>query len=845
MTAKNTKKGSSLSSLRKKAGAKLRKQDESVQKLSAKNIRDLAHELGTHQIELEMQNEELRRAQEEIEASRSRYADLYDFAPVGYFTLDENGLIIEVNLTGAEMLGINRRFLLKKSFTAFIQRRADHDIFHIHRREVLGTQDRHTCEIVLRRKDDSSFSGQLISRPVEGKAGHTMTAVIDITQRKKAEEAMQRAYAEMEQRVEERTRELSKTNESLLNEIAERKRAEEALRESEEQFRTLAESIPNLAWWANGDGYITWYNRRWYEYTGTTPQQMEGWGWQSVHDPKVLPRVLDRWKASIATGEPFDMEFPLRGADGLFRPFLTRVLPLKGSTGQVLKWFGTNTDISAIKQVEEALRATSERYRSYIDVTGQLGWTTNADGEVVEDMPSWRKFTGQTYDELRGMGWSKALHPDDRAQVSHAWGKAVADRNKYEIEYRIRRHDGIYRYFMARGIPVFNEEGSIREWVGTCIDITERKQAEEALRESEEKYRTLFASVKEGFTLNRVLYDDKGKLYDLMVFEANPAAAKANSLKREDFLGKTWRELWPGAEEYWWDICNKVMLTGEDIRYENYAKVQDRWYEVHHFKAGNDLMGSIFSDISERKKAEESLKTAHTELERRAYELEAVNRELEAFSYTVSHDLKAPLRSIDGFARALLEDYADKLDATGRDYLVRVNAAALRMNQLIDAMLNMARLTRGELHEKTVDLSSLARVVARNLQKRDPERQVEFTIAQEVKAKGDQDMLMIVLQNLLDNSWKFTSKHPIAKIDFGVANRDGKTVYFVRDDGAGFDMQYAEELFMPFIRYHRESEFPGLGIGLAIAHRIIVRHGGKMWAESVPEKGTMIFFTLG
>ena len=142
------------------------------------------------------------------------------------------------------------------------------------------------------------------------------------------------------------------------------KQKEETLKESEEQFRTLADSIPNLAWWANADGYIIWYNRRWYEYTGTTPKQMEGWGWQSVHDQQRLPKVLERWKASIATGEPFDMEFPLRGADGVLRPFLTRVVPLKDSAGLVLRWFGTNTDISEQKQAEEALRQSEERYRN-------------------------------------------------------------------------------------------------------------------------------------------------------------------------------------------------------------------------------------------------------------------------------------------------------------------------------------------------------------------------------------------------------------------------------------------------------------------------------------------------
>jgi light-regulated signal transduction histidine kinase (bacteriophytochrome) len=206
--------------------------------------------------------------------------------------------------------------------------------------------------------------------------------------------------------------------------------------------------------------------------------------------------------------------------------------------------------------------------------------------------------------------------------------------------------------------------------------------------------------------------------------------------------------------------------------------------------------------------------------------------------------LKAPLRSIQGFSQALLEDYGGRLDQTGKDYLMRVHSASQRMTQLIDAMLNMARLTRGELHEYVVDLSSLAQIIAHELQKQNPERHVEFIIADNVKACCDQTMMQVMLHNLLDNAWKFTSNHETAKIEFGVVERDGKTVFFVKDDGAGFDMKYADKLFSPFKRFHSESEFPGIGIGLAIAHRIVMRHGGKIWAESAPNKGATFYFTL-
>lgn len=242
-------------------------------------------------------------------------------------------------------------------------------------------------------------------------------------------------------------------------------------------------------------------------------------------------------------------------------------------------------------------------------------------------------------------------------------------------------------------------------------------------------------------------------------------------------------------------------------------------------------------DITERKQVEE-------ERERLLKELERSNRALEIYSYTISHDLRAPLRSIEGFAQAILEDYTDKLDETGRDYLHRVISASKRMSQLIDALLTIARLARAEIKEDTVDLSSIAQVVAYELKKRQPERQVEFIIAEKVKVKGDINLLRMALENLLDNAWKFTGKNPSARIEFGVTLIDEKNVYFVRDDGAGFDMNFADKLFGPFRRLQREDDFPGIGIGLATVHKIIKKHGGKIWAESAPEKGATFYFTL-
>jgi signal transduction histidine kinase len=232
-------------------------------------------------------------------------------------------------------------------------------------------------------------------------------------------------------------------------------------------------------------------------------------------------------------------------------------------------------------------------------------------------------------------------------------------------------------------------------------------------------------------------------------------------------------------------------------------------------------------------------------LEQTAAQLVAANRELEAFSYSVSHDLRAPLRSIHGFSQALLEDYADQLPPDGAQNLERVCAASQRMAQLIDDLLNLSQVSRSEMRPEHVDLSRLSHSVAAELQQTEPHRVAEFVIAEALSVEGDARLLRVVLQNLLGNAWKFTSKHPTARIEFGAVPREGESVYFVRDDGAGFDMAYVDKLFGAFQRLHTLSEFAGTGVGLAMVHRIVQRHGGRIWAEGAVERGATFYFTLG
>lgn len=270
------------------------------------------------------------------------------------------------------------------------------------------------------------------------------------------------------------------------------------------------------------------------------------------------------------------------------------------------------------------------------------------------------------------------------------------------------------------------------------------------------------------------------------------------------------------------------------------------------------LLSELAADISfgvnalrtkfARHKAEEEVFQLNRELENRVAErtmlLEAANKELEAFSYSVSHDLRAPLRGIDGFSHAILEDYSEKMEEGCRNYLNRIRAASQRMAQLIDDMLKLSRVTRSEMHNETVDLSGICRSIAGELMKIQPGRSIEFVIAPDITVKGDSRLLHIAFENLLGNAWKFTGKKGNARIEFGSAHEDGHVKYFIRDNGVGYDMAYADKLFGAFQRLHSADEFPGTGIGLATVQRIVNRHGGRVWAEGRVDGGAVFYFTL-
>jgi PAS domain S-box-containing protein len=440
------------------------------------------------------------------------------------------------------------------------------------------------------------------------------------------------------------------------------------------------------------------------------------------------------------------------------------------------------------------------------------------------------------------------IHPDYKEVIAERIKRRLAGEEIKLLGEEVRgiRKDGshIYAEYSASRITYEGKPAILIVF----RDITSRKQIEQSLRESEERYRSLVELSPDGV----LVYGEGG----VIQFMNQSGMEILNASNQEDVVGKpVFNFIHPDDRKATIKRAEQVLAGGTgtsliEIRglplgggyiYVEYASRRLN-YE------GAPTVQVVFRDITERRLAQEEIKELTQTLERRVAErtaqLEIANKELEAFTYSVSHDLRAPLRSIDGFSQALLEDYENKLDQTGQDYLYRVRASAQRMAKLIDDMLRLSRVTRAEILCESVNLSTIAEDILANLKRGESERDVEVDIQPDVMAVGDRNLLSIMMENLLDNAWKFTGKKPVGRIQFGMMSRDNEKVYFVRDNGAGFDMAYANKLFEPFQRLHTEAEFPGTGIGLAIVHRIISRHGGKVWAEGEVDHGATFYFIL-
>jgi PAS domain S-box-containing protein len=373
------------------------------------------------------------------------------------------------------------------------------------------------------------------------------------------------------------------------------------------------------------------------------------------------------------------------------------------------------------------------------------------------------------------------------------------------------------------------------------------QEANELLRTTEQRFGALVNAVRE--------YGIYILSPDGMITSWNQGAERITGYSSSDIMGRHFSVLYPflpeGLDEKWHQELQLAVTNGQ-FEEEAWRVKKDGtqfWARVTLspiYDSSKKAVGyaKVIQDLSERKKKDEELRKLTEELQAQTAALKAVNQELEAFSYSVSHDLRAPLRGIIGFSRALITDYASKLDEEAKDYLGRIDRAAAKMGELIDGLLNLSRMSRKMISKEPVHLSTLAENILFELRKADPDRKSELVIEKGLVAEGDSQLLHVVLVNLLENAWKFSRKTPVTRIEVGKSEKDGRVAYYVRDNGAGFDMRYADKLFGAFQRLHNVSEFEGTGIGLATVKRIIHRHGGEIWAESQLGAGTVFYFSV-
>jgi len=1033
-----------------------------------------------------------KRTQEQLQMVEENYRTIFENTAVAITVTDENENIVSWNKFAEVLLGMNKGDLYRKPVSSLYPEAEWREVRSQNVRQK-GLQ--HHLETRIIRKDhqiiDVDLSLSVLKGP-DGEVTGSIGVISDITDRKRAQEALRKAHDELEIQVKQQTLGLAKTNEELWTEIIERKRAEEALGEVERRYKAIFDNRLQMVYINDEQGFFLDANDYALERLGYTRDDLGKVSFQDIIHPEDLPKAFEAVADMLTNGfMEHSIELRLIAKSGETIWIETFNIPLEQDVDHYIG-IGIARDVTERKQAEEALRESEERLRALIENAPEAITAYDFDGTVTDTNKKAEQLFGYSREEMVGKNvFELGVIPDDylsrttktlaesadgveerpfefelvrrdgsriiteartlaakrggkleviciirditkRKQMEaelqikenaienslsavamcdmegkityvnqacmKLWGwdqkeellgkpywvllesddvvreiaRTMIERQRWEGELVGRRRDGKAVQVQVFSGIVNDDRGNPVQTISSFTDITERKRAEEALRESEEKFRRLVEEMNDGYCV----------LQGSRVVFANARSAEMFGYTREEVIGRTVQELltpeivsdlsgvrakrqrgeavpqqyetllvgkegttrpvelgtrvieYAGkpalsvvvrdiserkqaeaalrrSEEHFRSLIENaqdaIVILNSDgtIRYESpsmermtgregkgrigrdpleFSHPDDmpnvlkafsqllenqttnvhtelrlqhedgswRTFEV----AANNLLenptvaGIVLNlrDITERKQAEEEIRSLNEELEQRVIErttqLEAVNKELEAFAYSVSHDLRAPLRSIDGFSQVLLEDYSGKLDEEGKDYLRRVRSASQRMADLIDDILNLSRLTRGEMQRETVDLSALAQAIATELQQSQPERQVEFIITLGLVVTADAHLLRVALENLLGNAWKFTQKQPSARIEFGYAETNGQSAYFVRDNGVGFDMAYADKLFGAFQRLHSSNEFEGTGVGLATVQRIIHRHGGNIWAESAVDQGTTFYFTL-
>lgn len=494
--------------------------------------------------------------------------------------------------------------------------------------------------------------------------------------------------------------------------------------------------------------------------------------------------------------------------------------------------------IRYLRRAQAALQVSREKWRSLVENAPNVISTLDRLGniEFINHLPPELKL-----EDVVGRSFEQLIPAEESANFRAVMQQVETSGRPAQLE--LRSWTGRYHAVTVAPIAI---DDQVTGFISSSTDITDRKLTEDKIKRLADEFQDLYDNAPCGYhsldadgtytqindTELRWLGYSREEVVDKLKFSD---VITAESLQ-------TFRQNFPLFKARGWI---------NDLEFEMVRRDGTTFTVVLSATAIKDAEGNYVSsrstlfDITDRKHREQEIARLNETLQQRTAEVEAINKELESFSYSVSHDLRAPLRAIDGFSQALLEDYADKLDKEGQSYLQRVRAAANRMAELIDDLINLSRITRADMRRAPVDLSAVARNIAHGLRERHPDRQVDVVVEDGLMTEGDERLLRVALENLIGNAWKFTSRHYQARIEIGLLeDAQNGPAFFVRDDGEGFDMAYADKLFGAFQRLHGMNEFEGTGIGLATVQRVIHRHGGRIWAEGERGKGATFFFAL-